>query len=137
EQLLALYAEYAAGRGPDWLTRKQFANGSFVIHAAEHVAYRDGDAATRAALEAKWQREHEASIAYGKMLGDRIRGGEDKRYDAPDVTGNETLTGEIIPPTDARRLAALARRLITENDPDAIRAGLSEIATSLESMGHT
>jgi hypothetical protein len=32
-------------------------------------------------------------------------------------------------------LAALARRLITENDPDAVRAGLVEIAEALERMG--
>jgi hypothetical protein len=41
-------------------------------------------------------------------------------------------------PPDPSDLAALARKLITENDPDAIRAGLAEIADALDAMkgGH-
>ena len=40
----------------------------------------------------------------------------------------------VVSPPDANTLAlaALARRLITENDPDAIRAGLAEIANALD-----
>jgi hypothetical protein len=36
--------------------------------------------------------------------------------------------------TELAELAAKARRLITENDPDAIRAGLREIAQALEGL---
>jgi transposase len=44
--------------------------------------------------------------------------------------------GKLInmPPPEAERLAALARKLMTEDDPDAIRAGLTEIADALDAV---
>jgi hypothetical protein len=62
-----------------------------------------------------------------------------KRYQNYAVKAQEThtpVTEPIImpPPPEAKRLADLARRLITENDPDAIRAGLAEVADALDQM---
>ena len=57
-----------------------------------------------------------------------------KRYQKRAGKAQETHILDAIqmpPPPEAQRLADLARRLITENDPDAIRAGLAEIADAL------
>jgi hypothetical protein len=102
-------------------------------HVSGHIAYRDGDAETRSALEAKWAKEREASAAEGKRLADLVMGratADSKRFDANDVTGKETL----IPPTDLTRLADKARALINTNDPDAVRAGLAETANALDAI---
>jgi hypothetical protein len=96
--------------------------------AADHVAWRDGDETVRARLTA----EHEASLAYGKMLADRLRGDGigDKRYEAVGANGKETLAQ----PSELRRIAGRLRVLMAANDPDAIRAGLAEIADALDEM---
>jgi hypothetical protein len=54
-----------------------------------------------------------------------------KRFQAGDVTGEAT----IIPPSQYTQLADRARALMVENDPDAVRAGLAELARALEEMG--
>jgi hypothetical protein len=64
-----------------------------------------------------------------------------KRYQARAVIGQETLKAAgrssepiIIPSNEAMRLAARARALINTNDPDAVRAGLAEIADALDAI---
>ena len=60
---------------------------------------------------------------------DRGRGGgppDDKRYQAHDIAGSETL---II-----TALADRLRALMTQNDPDTLHAGLTDIADALDAM---
>jgi hypothetical protein len=122
-QLLDVHGEYATAGGRDWLTRGNFTKGTWAEKVADHIGWRDGGPEVRAALQAK----HEAAIAHGKMLADRIRGRappDDKRYQADDVGGSETLIA----------LADRLRALMVQNDPDALRAGLADIADALDSM---
>jgi hypothetical protein len=61
-----------------------------------------------------------------------------KRFQAAGPNGKETHIQEVAAvalQVDAAALAAKARKLIVENDPDAIRAGLHEIADALERPG--
>jgi len=58
-----------------------------------------------------------------------------KRYQAVVPNGKETHTQVpdlVAPPINAADLAAKACQLMVENDPDAIRAGLREIADALD-----
>lgn len=60
-----------------------------------------------------------------------------KRYQNRAAKVQETHSAPTIampPPAEAARLAALVRTLMTENDPDAIRTGLAEIAAALDGM---
>jgi hypothetical protein len=84
-----------------------------------HIAYRDADAATRAQMDAK-----DARVAAAL---DRLRVSVAKLNGTN--SGNALL--EI-----AGELAAKARTLITENDPDVIRTGLAELAEVLEAMAN-
>jgi hypothetical protein len=125
----------------DWLARPRDV-GIVANHVADHIAWRDGDETVRDALRAK----QEATLAEGKRLADAALG-RGNAFQADARIDLETLTDEAKRLLDeARRiydqalayrshfagLAALARRLITENDPDAIRAGLAEIASALD-----
>lgn len=86
-------------------------------HVAKHIAHRDGDAATRAAMDA----EAEAGRRVWMAAGQALMSG--KRLEAVSDAASKHL-----------ELAALARRLITENDPDAVRSGLAEIADALDAF---
>jgi hypothetical protein len=122
-QLLDVHGEYATGGGRDWLTRDSFTKGTWAEKVADHIEWRDGGPEVRAALQAK----HEAAIAHGKMLADRVMGRappDDKRYQADDVGGNETLIA----------LADRLRALSMQNDPDAVRAGRAQIADALNTL---
>jgi hypothetical protein len=122
-------AEYAAMQQRDKkkdLQWKAELNARYAQDVAENIAYRDGDAATRAAIEAKRRARRDR---YGN-------GREDKCYQTYDVTASETLTGDILPPTDLSRLADLARSLMAANDPDIVRDGLREIADTLDQLEH-
>ena len=49
---------------------------------------------------------------------------DDKRYQAHDIAGSETLIA----------LADRLRGLMVQNDPDAVRAGLAQIADALDTF---
>ena len=102
-------------------------NELYAKQVAYHIGWRDGDAATRAAVDASREADHQAWLAEGKRLAARIRGGRPlddvSDYDR-DGTGNETLTA----------LADHVRALMVQNDPDALRAGLAEIAAALDTL---
>jgi hypothetical protein len=88
----------------------------------EHIAYRDGDEMTRAAIDARREAVMADWMAAGRAIGQTLaarRAG--KYFAAKDDNGRETLM----------RPAAQARALMVENDPDVIRAGLAEIADAL------
>jgi hypothetical protein len=95
-----------------------------IREVTDHIAWRDGDASVRASIAARRAIEHEAWLAEGKRLADLIRG---KSYEATDDVGNETLS----PQAFADRI----RALMTQNDPDVVRAGLAEIADALDILG--
>jgi hypothetical protein len=88
-------------------------DGAWSRHVREHCAKRDGDTELAAALK-------EQSDAAMAVWSAAFR----KRFAAAAAPGNETLTV----------LAHKARALMVENDPDAIRAGLAEIADVLDAM---
>jgi hypothetical protein len=121
--LLNLHAEYVAGGGRDWLTRKHIVEAGHAATVADHIAYRDGNWADRAALEAKWEARNQEMIALGRSG----LAGPVSVTQPPSPDGNETLTN----------LAAKARALVSTNDPDAVRAGLAEIAEALDRLGGT
>jgi hypothetical protein len=90
---------------------------------ADHIAWRDGGPETRAALRAKWK----ANIELGRLLADRAMGRENgKCYQADDVGDKATLNPSA--------LAERIRALMVQNDPDAVRAGLADIADQLDDM---
>jgi hypothetical protein len=109
-------------------------------YVAWHRMLRDADAETRAVLietdRAMMKLGMSGFVAWLRARVQWAFRAEEwlKRYLA--ATGNGRETRRPIEPTEAERLAALARRLITENDPDAIRAGLADIANALDSMAH-
>jgi predicted NBD/HSP70 family sugar kinase len=80
----------------------------------QHCAERDGDTELAVTLKAQSDAAQAAWAAEFR-----------KRFSAPSAPGNETLSV----------IAAKVRRLITENDPDAIRVGLAEIADALDQIG--
>jgi hypothetical protein len=88
-------------------------DGGWFRFVQQHCAERDGDTERATALR-------EQSDAARAAWSAEFR----KRFAAPAVPGNETLTA----------LAERCRALITQNDPDAIRAGLAEIAHALDAM---
>ena len=88
-------------------------DGTWARRVALHVAERDGDVATAAGLRAALDAEQAAWLdAFAKRFG--ATGGDNK----------ETLTA----------LAQRARGLAVENDPDAVRDGLREIAAALDDL---
>jgi hypothetical protein len=103
--------------------------GAWFRYVQEHIACRDDDEATRAAIAAQREADRAKWIEAGRAIGQALaarRAG--KYFVAKNVAGSETLM-PLAP------IAAKARKLITENDPDAIRAGLAEIADALERLG--
>jgi hypothetical protein len=92
-------------------------DGMWLAQVQQHVAYRDGDAEMRAAIDARREREREAWLAMGSG----------KRFPPVGDTRQETLTA----------LAERARSLIVQNDPDTVRDGLAAIAGELETMAST
>jgi hypothetical protein len=96
-------------------------------HIAWHIEWRDGDAATRAAVDASREADHQAWLTEGVLLADRVMGRgppDDKRYQAHDIAGSETLIA----------LAGRLRGLLVQNDPDTLRAGLADIADALDAV---
>jgi hypothetical protein len=107
---------------------------------ARHIAWRDADEAGRIAMR-------EASIAEGKRLADSIRRLHESVTEPMPGSGNETLSAARVAEAErlvtsareifnemndaAAALTALARRLMRETDPDAVRAGLTQIADVL------
>ena len=93
-----------------------------------HIAWRDGDAATRAAVDASREADQQAWLAEGERLLAQAMGWgpgpDDKRYPASDDVGNETLMA----------LADRLRALAVQNDPDAVRTALREIADALDQL---
>ena len=89
-------------------------DGMWLAQVQEHIAYRDGDAEVCAAIDESRERAREASLAMGSG----------KRFVPVDDDRQETL----------RALAERARSLAVEIDPDAVRAGLAEIAGELDAM---
>jgi hypothetical protein len=108
-----------------------------------HSTLRDADEATRTALlEAEhsiWLQGYEvwADWRQARQLWATKPAVWLKRYQAATSNGKETHTPAskpilIPPPSDAERLAAKARALVRENDPDTIRDGLGELAHGLD-----
>jgi hypothetical protein len=100
----------------------------WVQHIAWHNEWRDGDAETRAAVEAKREAEQQAWLAEGAAILGRINGPPlaDMRYQADAEIDKAT-----------HNLAAIAdriRALMVQNDPDAVRSVLAEIADQLDGM---
>jgi hypothetical protein len=94
--------------------------------AQRHIAYRDGDATARAAMDAEDEAERAAWIAgAGAMLGGR---------GCNRLEANDALASQHLSRAEAAGLAAKARALMVENDPDAIRTGLAEIADALDAI---
>jgi hypothetical protein len=113
--------------------------------AAWHRLLRDSDEAARQRLvEAEceiWRQGPDIEHALHKARRAWITHPDVwlKRYQnraRKELETHTPVTEPIImpPPPEAKRLADLARRLITENDPDAIRAGLAEVADALDQM---
>jgi hypothetical protein len=90
----------------------------------DHVAIRDGDTVAVALVRAKQEARRAAWMAEFASVTSVIRNPMAcvARPEAP--WSDNTL----------RELADKARALITQNDPDAIRAGLADIANALDSM---
>ena len=98
--------------------------GPWFRHVQQHCAKREGDTELLAALNG----QQEAALAEATQ---NLR----KRFPTKNVTGNETHTEVIPAPVDPiADLADKARALITQNDPDVVRAGLAEIADALDAM---
>jgi hypothetical protein len=98
--------------GSDRCRERMAPDGAWFRHVQLHCAERDGDVALADALKARQEAEIAAWIGAGK------------RFAARNDNSKETLTA----------LASRARKLMTQNDPDAVRAGLAEIAAQLEAM---
>ena len=105
-----------------------------------HRVCRDADETTRKALlEAEheiwlrgptvWQQWLEARATWASKPEVWL-----KRYPAAVANGKETHTETIIPPSDLSHLADRVRALLTQNDPDAVRTGLREIADALDRL---
>jgi hypothetical protein len=92
---------------------------------ADHIAARDAaDPAERERLKAKQEAARAAALA---GIGIRIKAAINK----PQVLPSPQRAGS----DNTKALASKARALITQNDPDAVRAGLAEIADALDSLG--
>ena len=63
-------------------------NELYAKQVAYHIAWRDGDAATRAAVDASREADHQAWLAEGKRLAARIRG--DRPLDDKRLAGGHT-----------------------------------------------
>jgi hypothetical protein len=85
-------------------------------HTAQHIEVRDADPAERPAIIERQRAEWKAE-AQRLMAG----------YALP--TAENVRTATLV------QLAVTTRRLATENDPDAIRAGLTALAEALERLG--
>lgn len=105
-------------------TRRHLAEGTWAELVAEHIAYRDSDAATRAAMDTQREADRQAWLAMGAALGRRLRG--------------ESQPGdkELLPrrSNTFTQLADHVRGLLTQNDPDAVRDGLREVADALDAL---
>jgi hypothetical protein len=108
---------------------------------AWHRALRDADEATRMALlDGELAIMRQGMSVFVAWLRTRHLWATQpaawlKRYQAGAGSGKAThIEAEsIIQPTGLSRLADKARALMVENDPDAIRAGLAQIAEALDS----
>lgn len=115
EKLLAHYGERHRGDCAP--------GGAYFLHVELHRAERDGDAETAEAIRSHFKARSEVALA---SMMQAFSGRADKSCP---LTGADTLA--TLNPSD---LAARLRALMTQNDPDAIRAGLAEIADALDSM---
>jgi hypothetical protein len=86
-------------------------------HLANATSHLDGLQAASQAIPAD-----KAEIEQARRAAEQRRNAMTMSFRPPDERGSIAA------------LAALVRRLITENDPDVVRAGLSEIASALEAM---
>jgi len=142
-----LLARLRPGSVNDTFLKEVQPDGRWARAVESHCARRAGDVerADRIAGELEYER-----ATYACALGVRpadLGIDEDlvKRFLMGNVDGNETHT-EISPPDDgvisteetrncvSERLADKARALIRQNDPDAVRAGLEEIAAALDAL---
>jgi hypothetical protein len=118
---------------------EQIQPGGFWAKEVErHRARRAGDVERADTLDCEL--EYEVAQSWGQLGVDPREVGVDmdkvKRFAARNVIGREThIEPEPPPPADPiADLADKARALITQNDPDAVRAGLAEIADALDAM---
>jgi acetaldehyde dehydrogenase (acetylating) len=88
----------------------------------DEVAYRAAGPAERARLDAERKAASEARLA-------ELAHGMRAAFGKPDA-----LTTPNSYPSSPLMLAAKARALMTQNDPDAVRAGLAEIADALDAL---
>jgi hypothetical protein len=95
--------------------------------AAWHVAYRDGDVATKAAMDAKKKSEQDAWMASVKAMFGKP---SEKVFPSHPTNGKATLTRDAL-----ETLASRIRALMVENDPDVLRAGLAAVAAELDAQG--
>jgi hypothetical protein len=116
------YLNRPAWRGRDtWDEPKRLAEAEQAV--AKHVVMRDGTDEERRQLTEREEAEHQLRMA--------------KLQYAAAVSRNPVgvlLSGSRIASDNISELAEKARKLITENDPDAIREGLKAIATALDAI---
>ena len=103
--------------------------GRYERHVRMHIAERDGDVQTWAVLEAE-EAKYQAGLPqyFARTLADAKASiyRRSKRFDE---------RARFAPNNICLALAAKARALMTQNDLDAVRAGLAEIADALEVAG--
>jgi hypothetical protein len=97
-----------------------------------HVSYRDGDAATRAALDAKRAEGRAELDAIGACIRAKWNGHENGQ-DQVSVSRSGDIHNETLTHKQIRAVADRIRALAMQNDPDALRAGLTEVADELDS----
>jgi hypothetical protein len=95
-------------------------DGAWTRHVAQHCAERDGDTEAAEALKARSNAE---LAEWASMFS--------KRFAASAVADNETLNAQ---PRQLAELAGRVRALMTQDDPDAVRAELAQIAAVLDGL---
>jgi hypothetical protein len=107
----------------------------------EHVALRDADPSERERLKARFEARAAEQLqrAEARMMGGSQAlpkssiGHSDNTSPVPSL--HVLSSGKSCVPATLIALATKARALMVENDPDAIRAGLAEIAETLDALG--
>jgi hypothetical protein len=106
---------------PPWDAPERLAQAE--QHVAEHLVMRDGTDEQRAQLIERQEAEqdlHVAKLQYAAAVARNPIGVL--------LSSSQAASGNL------SELAEKARKLITENDPDAIRDGLKEIAAALDAI---
>jgi hypothetical protein len=95
-----------------------------------HCDYRDGDAETRAAMDAEREAGQRAWLAAGEAMFAGLKGrASGNRFLAIGHDGKETHNDQLA--TLADRIRAIA----AQNDPDVVRTALADIAAELDALG--